>query len=98
MASESVGDIVALASEGACATFASPKSNTFTTPSAVTLIFAGLEVAVNDTLLVRGLERHRDLPRIVASGLDRKRPFHLGAIHQLHHDGVLLCAVNRRLG
>ena len=49
---------------------ASPKSSTFTLPSGVTFTFAGLQVAVDDAVLVRFLERLGDLARdsIASSG------------------------------
>ena len=43
--------------------FASPKSSTFTVPSRRDLDVRGLQIAVNDALLVRGFERLGDLPR-----------------------------------
>ena len=43
--------------------FASPKSSTFTVPSGRDLDVRGLQVAVDDALLVRGFERLGDLPR-----------------------------------
>ncbi len=42
---------------------ARPKSSTFTVPSGAHLDVGGLEVAMDDALLVRGLERFGDLPR-----------------------------------
>ena len=48
--------------------FARPKSSTFTVPSARDLDVRGLEIAVDDALLVRRLERLGDLPR------DRRAP------------------------
>src|SRR6266849_5190882 len=55
-----VGDI---ASVGSIA-FVSPKSSTFAVPSLRTLTFAGLQIAMDDVLLVRRLQRLRDLLRV----------------------------------
>ena len=43
--------------------FASPKSSTFTVPSSGHLDVGGLQIAMDDPLLVRGFERGGDLPR-----------------------------------
>ena len=50
--------------------FARPKSKTFTTPSGVILMLAGLQVAVDDPFLVRRVQRVGDLAR------DRQRFSH----------------------
>jgi hypothetical protein len=52
---------VAAAASG-CASFARPKSSTFTTPSG-DLDVRGLQIAVDDAVLVRGFERLGDLSR-----------------------------------
>ena len=51
-----------------------PKSSTFTVPSGFSLMFGGLEVAVHDAALVRGLERVGDLCRDAQRLVDRDRP------------------------
>ena len=43
--------------------FANPKSSTFTVPSGAHLDVRGLQIAMDDALLVRGFERFRDLLR-----------------------------------
>ena len=43
--------------------FASPKSSTFTVPSGRTLMFVGLEIAMNDSLLMRRFKRFGNLLR-----------------------------------
>ena len=62
----SVGGVRRIADSDASAgvsAFARPKSSTFTVPSARDLDVGGLEVAMDDALLVRGFERVGDLPR-----------------------------------
>ena len=68
---------------------ARPKSRTLTVPSAVSLTFCGLEVAVDDALLVRGLERLGDLPgdgqRLVErQRAARERADEILALDELH--------------
>ena len=95
----SVGEFVSVgASEvGADAAPASialarPKSSTFTVPSGAHLDVRGLEVAVDDALLVRGLERLGDLARDRQRLVERQsapRSIRCGqvlALDQLHHE------------
>ena len=62
-----VGDVgeIAMPCLGACrsSAFARPKSSTFTVTVGAQLDVRGLQIAVNDALLVRGFERFGDLPR-----------------------------------
>ena len=69
---------------------ASPKSSTLTAPSGLRLMFAGFEIAMDDALRVRRLERVRDLMRDVQRFGHRHRPARqsLGEIlpwNELHH-------------
>ena len=57
-----------------CSAFASPKSSTFTVPSGAHLDVGGLQVAMDDALLVRGFERLGDLPRDRQRFVERQRP------------------------
>ena len=73
---------------------ARPKSRTLTLPSGRDLDVRGLEVAVDDALLVRGLERLRDLLRDGERLVERQRPAlqPLGevlAFDQLQHEEEL---------
>ena len=52
---------------------ARPKSSTFTVPSGAHLHVGGFQVAVDDALLVRGLERFRDLLRDRQGLVNRNR-------------------------
>jgi len=63
----------ALAESGASA-LARPKSSTFTVPSGSQLDIRGLEIAVDDPLLVGRFERLRDLPRDRQRLVDGNRP------------------------
>src|SRR5206468_1850302 len=68
-----------------------PKSSSFGEPSAVTGIFTGLEVAVNDELLVRVGDRFADLQEELAA-FRQPQPLFLAvvvnrlAFHVLHHE------------
>ena len=54
--------------------FASPKSSTFTVPSGAQLDVRGLQIAMDDALVVRRLERVGDLPRDRHRLVERNRP------------------------
>ena len=89
-----VGDAVAStrATTGSSA-FARPKSNTFTVPSGRTLTFAGLQVAVDDALLVCRFEGVGNLLRHRQRFIDWNRPLRdaVGkrrSLDQLQDEGV----------
>ena len=57
-----VGEFVQVCAAAPAAALARPKSSTFTVPSRRDLDVGRLQIAVDDPLVVRGLERLRDLP------------------------------------
>ena len=72
-----VGEFIGLRSAGVPAgssAFASPKSSTLTVPSGRDLDVGRLQIAMDDALLVRRLERVGDLPRDRQRVVDRQRP------------------------
>ena len=73
-----------------CASFARPKSSTFTVPSGVHLDVRGLQIAMNDPLLMRGFERLGDLLRDRQRLVNRDRPARNAlrqvlALDEFHH-------------
>ena len=88
-----VGDIDRLGDEPAAGSiaFARPKSSTFTVPSGAHLDVRGLQIAVNDALLVRGFERLGDLLRDGQRFVERNRAARdalreIVALDELHHE------------
>ena len=89
----SVGECVLLGEEpaGGSMAFARPKSSTFTVPSVRTLMFAGFEIAMDDSLLVRRFQRLRDLLRDGQRLIERNRPAsdplrQIVALDEFHHE------------
>ena len=71
--------------------FASPKSSTFTVPSAPHLDVRGLQIAMDDPLLVRGFERLgdllRDRQRLVERDRAARDPLRqILALDEFHHE------------
>ena len=71
--------------------FASPKSSTFTVPSGAHLDVRGLEIAMDDPLLVRRFERLGDLLRDGQRFVERDRAARdalrqILALDELHHE------------
>ena len=54
----------------------------------------GLEVAVDDTLLVCRFQSCGDLAGVIEGRFDRDGPSEVNAFHQFHHDCALLDTVN----
>ena len=82
---------VAVADAAGSIAFASPKSSTFTVPSGAHLDVGGLEIAVDDALLVRGFERFGDLLGDRQRFVKRNRPLRdaIGerrSFDELHHE------------
>ena len=85
--------------------FARPKSSTFTVPSPAHLDVRGLEIAMDDALLVRGFERlgdlFRDRQRLVErnraprDAVRQRRPFDEFQ-HERRHAAGVFEAVDRR--
>ena len=80
------------------ASFASPKSRTFHRAVRPDLDIRGLEIAMNDPLLVRRLERLSNLTRDRQRLIERDRPLRDAVrerrpLHQLHHQRVDRAAV-----
>ena len=89
----SVGDWDTFGDEPAVGSiaFASPKSSTFTVPSARHLDVRGLEIAMDDPLLVRRLERFgdlfRDQERLINRDRSTRDPLReVLALNQFHHE------------
>ena len=90
-----VGDVVALELREPVGSnaFASPKSRTFTAPSGTQLDVRGFQIAMDDALLVRRLERFRNLLRNRQRLLDRhgaaRQPLRqILALDEFHHEGL----------
>jgi hypothetical protein len=66
--------------------FAKPKSSTLTVPSSRTLMFAGLEITMDDAGFMRRFQRFGNLPRDRQRFVDRDRPARdpLGEIFTIH--------------
>ena len=74
---------------------ANPKSSTFTVPSGRNLDVGGLQIAMDDALLVRRFERLGDLPSRSASASSTgtrapsaMRSASVGALDELQHERV----------
>ena len=85
------GDVCADAADAGSSAFARPKSSTFTVPSASHLDVRGLQIAVDDPLLVRRFERVGDLLRDGQRLVERDRAARdalrqVVALDQFHHD------------
>ena len=74
------------------AAFASPKSRSFT-PDGVSMMFAGLQIAVDDALAVRRGECVRDLRAVPQRLFRRRAPFasrsaSVSPFQELHHEVI----------
>src|SRR5215472_3336732 len=96
---ESVGEFVAFWTAppgGSSAAFANPKSSNFTTPSGVTLMFAGLRSRWMIPFSCAASSPVRDLSRVIERRVDRHRAVEIAALHQFHYERALFDPVNRR--
>lgn len=97
MASDNVGDMVALAlTVDSSVARASPKSSKFHHAFRRHFDVRRFQVAMDYALLVRRLEARRDLARILNRRLDGNRTGQVGTLHQFHDQSALLHPVHRR--